>query len=270
MVLIAELATPFLLPFTPRVRRLAFFPVLFLALRFRLDGGGESVDRGFSPALVLWVLDDAAFPKRLGGTLLPAPPEIPLAPRLSLGRKVALGLYSLVLGVTSLGFFFGLLGFQPLGAAGNGVYRAVYPLRSFNAYLPERAIPSDRLGLVLEGTRDGREWKPYRFRRNRARGPAVPPWLVGPCIAWTTRCRSRRGRNARTLRSWPSFAPRSWRAARSRTPWSRRIPSRSSLPSRSGFGKRAFVWRARTNDGTRAFGGCVTSRGVLPEIRLPR
>jgi len=173
MVLIAELATPFLLPFTPRVRRLAFFPVLFLALGSAWTG--ESVWTGaLLLALGLWVLDDAAFPKRLGGTLLPAPPEIPLAPRLSLGRKVALGLYSLVLGVTSLGFFFGLLGFQPLGAAGNGVYRAVYPLRSFNAYLPERAIPSDRLGLVLEGTRDGREWKPYRFPAEPSEGPRRP------------------------------------------------------------------------------------------------
>jgi hypothetical protein len=180
-LLVLELAVPILLLFSTKLRRIAFYPLALLAIASAWTG--DSVWTGvLLLGLCLWALDDASFPAALGSRFLgPSTPDISLASRTNWFGKGSLAIYSLVFAITLLGFFFGLLGFQPFGSLGNKLYRAVYPLQSFNSYLPTETIPTRRLELTVEGTADGLVWKPYAFPSKPAdplTRPATSRWSI--------------------------------------------------------------------------------------------
>lgn len=163
-IVTAEVAAPLLLLAPARARRWAFVPLALLALGSASTG--DTVWTGvLLLGLALWSLDDEAFPPVWRACWLKGPaPDIPLSARSRWPRRIVLGLYTAGAAVTLTGFLFGLFGYQPLGSPGNAVYRAVYPFRSLNAYLPSEPVATRRLDLTVEGTLDGQTWKEYPFR----------------------------------------------------------------------------------------------------------
>jgi hypothetical protein len=120
-------------------------------------------------------LPDEAFPVWVQERFLKSSsPDLPPPSKTRTVHRLLLGLYTGILGITFLGFFFGLLGGQPLGKVGVWVYRAVYPSRSFNSYLPTEPLPTHRVDLVVEGTADGSVWKEYGFF-TKPHDPSITP-----------------------------------------------------------------------------------------------
>jgi len=163
LVWVLEVGAALLLPCPPRIRRFAFYPLAILALGSAWSG--DSIWTGaLLLSLCLWTLPDEAFPVKVQERFLkPSTPELPPPSKTRTTRILLRGIYTGILGITSLGFFFGLLGYQPLGKIGVWVYRAVYPSRSFNSYLPTEPLPTHRVALVVEGTAAGTVWKEYGF-----------------------------------------------------------------------------------------------------------
>jgi len=180
-VLLLEMCAPLLLPFAPRIRRFAFFPLATLAVANAWTG--DSIWSGvLLLSLSLWALEDDSFPVWIRDSYFKTSSKTPPNPKPNLLRRSALGLYTAILGVTFLGFFCGLLGFQPLGKAGVWVYRAAYPTRSFNPYFRTDPIPTYRADLTVEGTSDGILWKEYPFRAK-----PCDPSLKPACGRWALR-----------------------------------------------------------------------------------
>jgi len=180
-VLLLEMCAPLLLPFGPRIRRFAFLPLAALAIANAWTG--DSIWTGVMLlSLSLWTLEDISFPTRIQNYYFETPSELPWVSKPKLVRRTILGLYTAILIITFLGFFSGLLGFQPLGNVGVWVYRAVYSTRSFNSYFRTDPIPTHRTDLTLEGTFDGTLWKEYSFHTKPGDPSRIPA-----CGRWTLR-----------------------------------------------------------------------------------
>jgi len=111
------------------------------------------------------LLDDAVL-----GRVLPV--RVRAEPRVSgLRHRVMLAVTPVILLLTALSFVRELAYTLPAGRGlglvpgwGERLLEAVAPLRSFNGYGLFRVMTTERPEIVIEGSRDGKEWKEYQFR----------------------------------------------------------------------------------------------------------
>jgi hypothetical protein len=150
-----ELVVPLLI-FLGRMPRLVAF-LCFAGLQLTIAATGNY---GFfnllTFVLALTLLDDAMLPWKGRSLPAPAPPPFPLA----WARRAALAALLLL---ATLEFSAGL-GWEPWPRWVEQARARIDPLRLTSSYGLFRVMTKERREIVIEGSREGQEWKPYVFR----------------------------------------------------------------------------------------------------------
>ncbi len=176
-----ELGSPFLLFGPRRARHLACAAIAALMALITLTG-----NYGFftllSLVLCLAQLDDRSLSRllpRRGFELLGSAPSEP-GTRASKWRRVAAGTaFVMVLLLTTRVFCLRLDLIEAAPAPIEWLARRAAPLESFNSYGLFAVMTTERMEIEIEGSRDGQEWRTYRFRFKP--GPLErPPVFAGP------------------------------------------------------------------------------------------
>jgi hypothetical protein len=154
-----ELLAP-LLVFGPRRLKQAAAGAVVLLMALISATGNYGFFNLLTVVLCIPLVDDRAWRTILGRS---APPERPPdPPRAPWRRTATIAVAALVILWTTNSTLLGL------GATLPGPLERVQswaaPLRSFNAYGLFRVMTRERPEIVLEGSADGEEWKPYAFR----------------------------------------------------------------------------------------------------------
>lgn len=162
-----ELLVPWLVLAPSRARpvRLAAFALLVLFQLSLAATGNYGFFNLLTIVLCVPLLDDAVL-----GRVLPV--RVRAEPRVSgLRHRVMLAVTPVILLLTALSFVRELAYTLPAGRGlglvpgwGERLLEAVAPLRSFNGYGLFRVMTTERPEIVIEGSRDGKEWKEYQFR----------------------------------------------------------------------------------------------------------
>ena len=175
LMFVIELAVPFLI-FGPRPLRLAAC-VMMVGLQLMIAATGNY---GFfnllTLVLCLLLLDDRVFPARWRESM--GTPAADAA--WTSWTSWAVAPLAVVVAVTSAVQIAGAVGLQvrwprPMAA----LYRAVAPLRTFNPYGLFAVMTMSRPEILIEGSRDGAEWRPYAFRWKPG-DPRGRPGFVAP------------------------------------------------------------------------------------------
>jgi predicted DCC family thiol-disulfide oxidoreductase YuxK len=171
-----ELAVPFLV-FAPRRAKLLAFVLLVTLQVLIAVSGNYAFFNWLAVALCFLLLDDAAFPPRRAP---PAPAEIPAGPRKRWPVPILAPLAT-VLFVTS---FVQLV--LTVRRNAEGIPRPalhllewISPLESVNRYGLFAVMTMRRPEIVVEGSEDGRTWRPYEFRWKPG-DVSVAPKFVAP------------------------------------------------------------------------------------------
>lgn len=182
-VLVIELAVPLLIFGPRRMRLAAFYPLVGLQGAIVLTGNYGALNL-LSVVLCVMLLDD----EHLRGFRLRIP--CPLYPRAGPGEAawmrrgchVVLG-GLLVLNLVVVSHW--LLRPVVPGWVGT-VRRAVGPWRTVNVYGLFGVMTTTRREVIVQGSRDGRDWKPYVFRHKPGDPERRPSWVVGhmPRLDW--------------------------------------------------------------------------------------
>lgn len=155
---VIELAASWFI-FAPRPGRLIGAALLILLQLLIAATGNYCFFNCLTIALCLPLIDDAVW-RRWIPRLRPSEPVAPES-RGHLGKHWRVGVLCLVGACTSAELF-GVFGISlgPLTV----LSRIVGPLRSTNSYGLFAVMTTERDEIVLEGSRDGKEWEPYEFK----------------------------------------------------------------------------------------------------------
>jgi lipase maturation factor 1 len=155
-VLIVEIVAPFLIWFPRRLRLLGCGFLVLLQIVIGLTGNYAFFNL-LTLALCLLLIDDAVWPRR--SRLTNATPT---------GRAWPVWVPVLVIILTMpLNGFLIYNGFKPEAQwppAIESLYNVVAPFRIVNSYGLFRVMTKERPEIVIEGSDNGIEWKPYRFK----------------------------------------------------------------------------------------------------------
>jgi hypothetical protein len=187
-MLVIELGLPWLLlvPFARRrLRQLVAAGTWLLMLAVLLTG-----NYGFfnllTAVLAVPLLDDRAWRVvfRRGPPRAPSGVTGLVVPRWRRALPVVLGAPLAVLSLAQIASGLGWLGRPPAPLL--ALERALAPFRSVNPYGLFRVMTKERLEVRVEGSADGRTWRPYRFRY-KPDDPARAPAFAGlhmPRLDW--------------------------------------------------------------------------------------
>ncbi len=157
-----ELVVPFFIFGPRRLRLVAFWT--FLAFQAAIASTGNYAFFNMLAAALAWTLvDDASFPERWR-RLWPAPAEASPRRRFEVLPAWALAPFAAVIGAVSAILMWNMV-LRPASwpAPVVSLVRAVAPFRSVNGYGLFAVMTIERPEIVLEGSDDGEEWKPYTF-----------------------------------------------------------------------------------------------------------
>ncbi len=157
-----ELGAPLLILGTRRMRQVAAGAIAFLMLMI-----GATGNYGFfnflTVVLCAPLIDDRAW-RRLLRRGPAAPRTEPDPGRGARWRRIATGAFAaLVLSATTSSALLGLGLARELSGPLGWLHRRVQPFSCFNAYGLFRVMTKTRPEIVIEGSRDGLEWRPVRF-----------------------------------------------------------------------------------------------------------
>ncbi|MFQ5671275.1 MAG: lipase maturation factor family protein [Acidobacteriota bacterium] len=176
-VLAVECAVPFLMAFPRRVRLIpvAGFAVLHLTIA---ASGNYGFFNLLGLVLLVPLLDDAFLhgwlPRRVSWPLPAA-----RARAGPLRRRLTAGIFLLVLAL-SLALMAGrFLGYRRLPPSALALVRAIAPWQTINNYGLFAVMTTRRPEIIVQGSRDGRSWQPYRFRWKPG-DPGRAPRFVAP------------------------------------------------------------------------------------------
>ena len=188
-----EGAAPFLLFAPRRIRFLGAGAIALLQILILLTGN-YGFFNWIALALCLLCLDDGVWPNWMRGRLLPAPAAAtaaePAAPARGawprgLVRAAAVALVALSFVPLASAFRRPKPWLGPLSS----IYRAVLPFRSVNPYGLFAVMTTRRMEIVVEGSDDGREWRPYEFKYKPGDLERRPPFVAPhqPRLDWQMR-----------------------------------------------------------------------------------
>jgi len=173
-----ELVVPFFI-FLPRSFRMVGFWALSVLQVLIAITGNYTFFNALAVALCLLLVDDAAWPRAVRNRFWAK--ESPAATR-DIGRArlgllwPAAGVYVILTLVQVAGTFRLALPWpRPVAL----LYRFVSPFRTVNGYGLFAVMTTSRPEIVIEGSRDGQAWEPYRFRW-KADDPRKRPAFVAP------------------------------------------------------------------------------------------
>jgi lipase maturation factor 1 len=184
-----ELAAPFLL-FAPR--RLRLFSALSIGLLqvSILLSGNYTFFNWLTLLLCIAACDDftlgRVLPRKLGDLYNRSGPSVPSGSIWRWRNAPILLIFALVIGIylVQIVSSFGRLpsAASPLVA----VYRWLSPLRSINSYGLFAVMTPDRPEIIVEGSRDGRDWKPYAFHHKPGALDRAPTFVAPhqPRLDW--------------------------------------------------------------------------------------
>lgn len=178
-----ELVLPFavFMPRQPRLVAAGAFIVLQLAI---LATGNYNYFNLLTLLLCLFLFDDRALGRLAPGVLARGVPR-PASGRWTPARAATVGAALLVLPVSAIGF-----GEQLALARAPAWLRwpaeLLAPLRITSTYGVFAVMTTTRHEIVVEGSDDRREWRPYRFRYKPGDPQRAPPWNVPhqPRLDW--------------------------------------------------------------------------------------
>ncbi len=172
-----ELAAPFAIFCPTPLRRAGCWALILLQWLIALTGNYAFFNL-LTVALCLLLLDDAAWPSAMRATASEASAMPPPRPR-HWPQAVVLPVSVVLLLLSSVPLRL-LAGRRPnqrdLIAA---FYQRLAPYRLVNTYGLFAVMTTTRNEIVLEGSRDGLEWKAYEFR-DKPGDPRRPPAFVAP------------------------------------------------------------------------------------------
>lgn len=184
-VLVIELAVPFLIPGPGRLRMTAFWSFALLMGLIMLSG-----HYGFfnllTLALCVTLVDDASWPTAWRAALIASPgTNQPNPDRPDKLRRRLLPVFALlIVWVTVLQLFMVLRLFSPAAVA--PLLSPFVPFRSANSYGLFSVMTTERPEITVESSRDGLNWKPYRFRYKMDADTGRMPFLLPhmPRLDW--------------------------------------------------------------------------------------
>lgn len=186
ITLFIELALPFLIFGSRRPRTLAAIAFALLQLGIALTG-----NYGFfnllTALLCIPLLDDGALRKlfRIDKTTrIIAPVRQPLIPILNATVRGAF--FLLVVFVTSVQLLSMSHVLKEWNEPVRRVYALLYPTRSVNSYGLFAVMTTNRIEIVIEGSDDGKNWKPYEFKYKPGDPQRMPPFVAPhmPRLDW--------------------------------------------------------------------------------------
>ncbi len=180
ITLAIEIGLPVLVFAPRRARWLAF--ACFAALQLLiLSTGNYGFFNWLTLALCVTLLDDASLRAAIPGRWRSTAPEVSDPPARRGWRRAG--------HVVFVGLAIGLIGLSataPLAVRFSGapawlvqLQRKIAPLRSVNQYGLFAVMTTERMEIELEGSADGREWRPYVFRWKPG-PPDRAPGFTGP------------------------------------------------------------------------------------------
>ncbi|MFQ5719428.1 MAG: lipase maturation factor family protein [Acidobacteriota bacterium] len=181
-----ELVLPFLIPL-PRRPRLVAAGGFALLMGIIAATGNYGFFNLLTLVLCVVLLDDAVLTRLLPARLSARLAEFGPAPPASGLRRVLTGLVFLVLGGLSTTLFVGrFAGFEQVPVPIRTALARIRPLRSINTYGLFSVMTRSRPEIRIEGSLDGRDWKPYRFRYKMNGAGDAPPWIAPymPRLDW--------------------------------------------------------------------------------------
>jgi hypothetical protein len=194
VMFVIEIAVPFLL-FAPRRPRIAACALLIGLQVLIVATGNYCFFNLLTIALCIVPLDDASWPRWLRSRLLPTEGRTPAGGRPSAAprtrgrgwpRWITVPLAALLLPLSAVTLFqrLGLVREWPAAVA--GAADALGPYHLANAYGLFADMTTERLEIVVEGSRDGREWTPYEFRYKPGDPPRRPEFVAPhqPRLDW--------------------------------------------------------------------------------------
>ena len=176
MVLIIELAVPFLIAAGRRPRRLAAAILIGLQLLIAVTGNYAFFNL-LTIALCVMLLDDGAPAMRRVASTLPM--------TAGSSRRWLPAVVAIVTVPVSVAILGGQLGFRRPTVVGP-LADAIDPLRSVNGYGLFAVMTTTRPEIVVEGSRDGSTWRAYEFPDKPGDLSRRPPWVAPfqPRLDW--------------------------------------------------------------------------------------
>jgi hypothetical protein len=176
MVLVIELAVPFMIAAGRYPRRVAAVILIGLQLMIAVTGNYAFFNL-LTVALCVTLLDDGAPAIRRW-----APTASMTAERSRLWLPAIVAIVTVPVSVSILG---GQLGFTRPPAVG-WLAGAIDPLRSVNGYGLFAVMTTTRPEIVVEGSQDGSTWKAYEFFDKPGDLSRRPPWVAPfqPRLDW--------------------------------------------------------------------------------------
>lgn len=176
-----ELVVAFLV-FAPRRLRFAAAGAFVLLELLILATGNYNFFNLLTIALCVLLFDDRAIarivPARLRERIKPAATSV-------LVKRTAVTFAALITALGAMSFW-ATAHRTSLPAPILAVLRAVDPLHAANGYGLFAVMTTTRDEIVIEGTADGKTWKPYHFRYKPDALDRAPPWIIPhqPRLDW--------------------------------------------------------------------------------------
>lgn len=191
---VIELGVPFLIFFPRRLRTIACLLLVFLQVLI-IASGNYGFFNLLTLVLCLLLIDDQSLPNRLQRWMRPPPQENELAEWLAPFGWVRIPLAALCFffGSIQLVQACGWLDSRDLHNLGEGQQPAWMPLyfsleriHAVNTYGLFRMMTTERPEIVIEGSDDGKDWKPYVFKYKPGPLDRRPPWATPhmPRLDW--------------------------------------------------------------------------------------
>lgn len=184
VTLLIQLGVPWLLGLPPKVRRWAYFPLAGQQVLIALTGSYGFFNL-LALVLCLYALDDGALLRACPPSLRALVPALPAPPKPRRGWLPELVAATLL--VLQVSLLFGrVFGGEHLPGPIAGALEALRPLRSLNSYGLFAVMTTERDELVLEGSRDGQDWRPYVFPFQPGPVERAPVWAAPhlPRLDW--------------------------------------------------------------------------------------
>lgn len=182
--LIVELIVPFMMFLPRRWRFLAAWLTILWQVLIILTSNHNWFNF-LTIALCLFLFDDQTLqrviPQRISTALIQRPTPDP-----TLLHRLTINVLASVVAIASLMHFKELITVQPISSDYGRLLDYAEAYRVVNKYHVFGSMKTERIELQIEGSQDGKNWKPYRFKYRPDDPHKAPTWVIPfqPRLDW--------------------------------------------------------------------------------------